>query len=207
MSSEWQTVSAKRNNGANGGGVWGASEPLTKVVAAQIGNSSGGKYQPPARRAPKEQTYDEMFAVALPSTSAPKLVQKQPLTGATPLSDLVKARAAAEELERKEAQARLEAEAEDRPVNDFMADQISMLRTGVPVHVLSIPGRFMAAAAARQEREAIERYERQWGDIAPYYEAPQPQEQDLDQEYDFDDRFSESSSEEHVEYEDHDNGY
>ncbi len=184
MSSDWQTVSAKKG-------------------PAQISN----KYTPPSQRELKMPTYDEMFAATLPSTSIAKLIQKA-VTGATPLSDLVKARAASEAVTQQLEKARLSAEAEDRPVNDFIADQISILKCGVPTRVLSIPGRFMMAAALRQQREEHERYERQWGDIAPYYEPPK-EDEPVHEEYDddYDDRQSESSGEDHAHYEDYDNIY
>lgn len=184
MSTDWQTVNSKRFSAASGG------PPLTKVVLSQA-PATTSKYVAPAKR---EATYDDMFGYSLGSAIPVHTVKPKSIGPAA--SELVKALAIADEKERQRAEAEAKAQAEDKPVDDFVADQVSILQYGVPRHCLSIPGRAMAAARLRQELLERERYIKEYGDQPPFYEQQQQeQQQDSWDQDDFDENMSESSDE------------
>lgn len=194
MSSDWQTVSSKRITAASGG------PPLAPIILAQAA-TGGSKYVAPSKREP---TYDDMFGYALPAAggaAAVKVVKGKappppPKVQTGPAAaDLVKALAAADEKTRAEAAAEAKALEMEKPVDDYMANQLSILQYGVTCRCLSIPARAQAAAKRRQMEQERQRYILEYGDQPPFYEqqAQEQESNDAWDHHDWDDRQSESS--------------
>ncbi len=173
---------------------------MAPVILAQAA-TGGSKYVAPSQRVP---TYDDMFSYALPASGGAAAVKvtkgKAPAVSSKvqtgpAAADLVKALAAADEKAREAAAAEAKALADEKPVDDYMANQLSILQYGVTCRCLSIPARAQAAAKRRQLAQERQRYILEYGDQPPFYEE-QLQEQESNDAWDhadWDDRQSESS--------------